>query len=196
MRVGKVIYMPDEKNIKKETAVKPDVKKELVKKPAAKTAAKPSAPKGSEKIYTIPLGKARKKPYENRAPYAIKIIREYLKTHTKTNEIKLGRHLNEHVWGNGIRKIPSKVRVKVLKSEDVVKAELMGFDYVEFVAKKKKETGGGLMEKMKRRMTPKEMQKQAEEEMIEGKKTSEEATKKETEKEEAKKVSVEEKMSK
>jgi len=133
-----------------------------------------NAVRRDEKIYTIPLRKALRKSIKKRAPYCMKIIREFLVTHTKTENVMIGKHLNEAIWERGRQKPPKRVRVKVIKEDNIIKAELMGHDYVEFIAKKKAAKGGGLMDKMRRRMTPKEMQKQAEEDLIEGRKEEKE----------------------
>ncbi|OYT43603.1 MAG: 50S ribosomal protein L31e [Candidatus Aenigmarchaeota archaeon ex4484_56] len=77
-----------------------------------------------EKIYIIPLRKAKRKPRSRRANAAIKIIREYLQRHTKTENIKIENNVNEYVWERGMHKIPRKVKVKTLKKKDGVYAEL------------------------------------------------------------------------
>ncbi len=125
-------------------------------------------------VYTIPLRGVTRKPETFRTDYAMRLVRDFLRTHTKAEEIKLGHHLNEFVWSRGKKKFPRKVRVHVIRHEGSVKAELAGHEYVEFFAKKKEERSKGLMDKMKKRMTPKEEQKLKEEQLIEGKKPKEE----------------------
>ncbi len=73
-----------------------------------------------ERIYTIPLMKAKSVPRTKRAKRAIKEIKEFLARHMKVEEVKIDSSLNELVWERGIKKIPSKVRVKAVKMEDVV----------------------------------------------------------------------------
>lgn len=73
-----------------------------------------------ERIYTIPLIKAKSVPRIKRAKRAIKEIKEFLAKHMKVEEVKIDSSLNELVWERGIKKIPSKVRVKAVKMEDVV----------------------------------------------------------------------------
>lgn len=43
----------------------------------------------------------------------------------KSNNVKLGKYLNEKLWERGIRKPPHKVKVRTWKEEDVVKVELV-----------------------------------------------------------------------
>lgn len=130
-----------------------------------------------EKIYTIPL-RVDKKTRIKRSAHAVRIIRAYLKKHTKADEIKLGRKLNSAVWGRGAKKPPSSVRVKAVKDGSVVKAELLGFDYEEFRAKPKEEKKG-MKEKLMERLGPKAQQKQQLEEKIEGKEEEKTEVKKE-----------------
>jgi len=73
-----------------------------------------------EKIYTIRLMKAKMAPRTKRAKKAIKIIKEYLARHTKAENIKIDSSLNEAVWDRGLKKIPSKIRVKAVKREEEI----------------------------------------------------------------------------
>ncbi|MBI2579088.1 MAG: 50S ribosomal protein L31e [Candidatus Aenigmarchaeota archaeon] len=120
-----------------------------------------------EKIYTIPI-RAEKKTRVKRSAHAVRIVRAFLKKHSKADEIKLGRKLNEAVWSRGAKKPPSSVRVKAVKDAGVVRAELLGFDYEEFRAKPKEEKKG-MKERLMERLGPKAQQKQELEEKIEGK---------------------------
>ena len=131
---------------------------------------------GTEKIFTIPLREAYKKAEVKRVPYAARLVRSYLETHMKAEDVKMGKHLNEVLWGRGITKPPRRVRVKAFKEDGVVKAELMGFDYVDFKAQPKKERKD-MKEKLLERLGPKAMKKEEEEKKIEGEdKTPEKAT--------------------
>ncbi|MBI5332382.1 MAG: hypothetical protein HZB65_02330 [Candidatus Aenigmarchaeota archaeon] len=130
-----------------------------------------------EKVFNIPIGETRKKCRMRRSNYAMALIKEYLKLHTKKKTIKIGRHLNSLVWTRGPKKPQTMVRVKAVIADDVVKAEILGRDYQDFVAMKvrKKEK---LLDQLKARMGAKAMQKAEEEKKIEGDaKTSAEAPK-------------------
>ncbi len=135
-----------------------------------------------EKIYTIKLTESYKKAINRRSPYAVRMVKDYVKTHTKAKEVKIGSKLNERIWKRGIKKPARSVRVKVVKDGDVAKVELMGFEYKEFKSRPKKERVG-MKEKLLERLGPKALKKEEEEKKIEGK---EEAKKEEAIKEEPK----------
>jgi len=78
-----------------------------------------------ERIYTIPLKAVKKAPRWKRSNRAIALIREYLMKHTKSEYILIDTTINEKVWARGSQKPPSKIRVKVTKEEDVIRAELV-----------------------------------------------------------------------
>lgn len=122
-----------------------------------------------EKIYTIPLRDAYRKAYKKRVPHAMKLIEKFLRMHTKAETVKLGRHLNEEIWKHGIEKPPRRVRVKVIVSDKIAKAELMGHDYAEFKIVPKKEKKD-IKEKLMERMSQKASKKDELEKHIEGKK--------------------------
>jgi len=83
-----------------------------------------------EREYTIPLRKrAIKAPRYKRAKKAIRIIKEFLAKHMKVEnrdlrKIKINKYLNQQVWERGIRNPPSKIKVKVVKRDGIVYAEL------------------------------------------------------------------------
>lgn len=122
-----------------------------------------------ERIYTIPLIKAKSVPRTKRAKRAIKEIKEFLVRHMKANEVKIDSSLNEAVWERGIRKIPSKIRVKAVKMEDVIWAYTPEAEIkVEEEEKKKKKKEKKIEEKEK------EEKKEEKEEIKEVKEESEE----------------------
>ncbi len=72
----------------------------------------------NERVYTIPLKrKVKKTAIYKRTPKAIKTIKEFLKKHMKSNEVKLSKELNETIWSRGIKHPPSKIKVKAIKNE-------------------------------------------------------------------------------
>ncbi len=132
---------------------------------------KPAAHPG-EKIFNISLRKAFRKSTKNkRAPYAITLVQAFLKRHLKCSEVKLGEKLNQKIWECG-NNIPRKIRVTTFRDGDIIKAELMGFEYQDFKAMPKKEKKG-MKDKLLDRLGPKAAQKQKEEELIKGEKTPE-----------------------
>jgi len=81
----------------------------------------------AEQIYTIPLKAVKDYPNWKRGNKAIKVIREYLSKHMKVaeDEIKISKEINEIVWERGIEKPPRKIRVKAVRSEEGVTAEVV-----------------------------------------------------------------------
>lgn len=73
-----------------------------------------------ERVYTVPLSKVKSVPRQKRAPRAIRYIKEFLVQHMKADEedIKLDPSISEKVWERSIKKIPSKIKLKVTKQDD------------------------------------------------------------------------------
>jgi large subunit ribosomal protein L31e len=70
-----------------------------------------------ERIYTVPLGRVwtwRRK----RAARAMRILRDFIKRHMKSDEIVIGTDVNEEIWRRGIQKPPRRIRVKVEKDSE------------------------------------------------------------------------------
>lgn len=84
-----------------------------------------------EREYVIPLRKKFKHvPRYKKTNKAVKTIKEFLARHMKIydrdlNKIKIDKYLNEFLWFRGIRKPPAKVKVKVVKEDDIVNVELL-----------------------------------------------------------------------
>lgn len=153
----------EEKKEEKEEAPKKEQKQDAPKKEEKKDkldeALTKEMPKDT-KVFTIPLRKAFRKTANKRPDYASKLIKEFLKRHTKSDNVKLGKNLSEK-----LHTTPRKVRISIFKDNDTVKAELMGFVYKEFKALPKTERAG-MKEKLMGRLGPKAAKKQQEEEMV------------------------------
>ncbi len=131
-----------------------------------------------ERVYVVPLKKAFKKPRTKRADAAISIVREFVSRHMGVEVVKIGKELNEHIWSRGRKKIPRRVRIKVVTEEKegkkVGKVELVGFEYKELKVQAPKITEE-TKKKLEERLGPKALEKQKEDEMIEkGEKPEEE----------------------
>jgi large subunit ribosomal protein L31e len=104
-----------------------------------------------KRTYNIPLRSGfLKKPKHTRAKVAIRIIKDFLKKHMKSDDIYLGKKLNELIWENGMKNPPHHVKVDVVKdSDNAVTAELFGHKYVSNKKQEKKESfKDRLMEKV------------------------------------------------
>jgi large subunit ribosomal protein L31e len=80
-----------------------------------------------ERIYTIPLRKAKSVPRNRRAARAIREVKEFLSKHMKSSEVWIDSSLNEAIWSKGIRNIPSRIRVRAAKFDSgVVEVSMPG----------------------------------------------------------------------
>lgn len=75
-----------------------------------------------ERIYVIPLRKAKIGRSSLAAPRAVKVVRSYLTKHMKvdSDDVWIDDSLNRELWSRGKFKIPSKIRVRAVKFEDGV----------------------------------------------------------------------------
>lgn len=71
-----------------------------------------------ERIYTIPLAKARRGPRNKWAKKAIRFLREFITRHFKPESIVISQEVNEKIWERGIQKPPRKLKVRVTKNID------------------------------------------------------------------------------
>jgi large subunit ribosomal protein L31e len=81
-----------------------------------------------EKIFTIPLRDVFMKGRVHRAEDASKLVRKFLARHMKSENVKIGKSINEDIWKNGIQKPPRKIRVHAVKEEDTIYSELLGVE--------------------------------------------------------------------
>jgi large subunit ribosomal protein L31e len=71
-------------------------------------------------------------PRYKRSKRAMTALKAFIAKHMKSQNVKIGRHLNEFVWENGIKNPPHHVKINAVKEDDgIVKAELFGFKYEE-----------------------------------------------------------------
>lgn len=103
-----------------------------------------------ERTYTIPLRREFiKVPAYRRAKRAISTIKIFIEKHMGSDDIKIGKELNDKIWHHGIKNPPGKVRVKTIRDdEDVVTVELEGFEYKTEKVQTKKEEPKSLKEKI------------------------------------------------
>merc|ERR1711915_634631 len=50
-----------------------------------------------------------------RAPRAIKVIKQFAKKTMNTEDIRIDTKLNKSIWSNGIRAVPKRVRVRMAR---------------------------------------------------------------------------------
>ncbi len=82
----------------------------------------------SERTYTIPLRKGVMKSREyRRAKKAVSVIKDFIIRHSKSSDVKIGKHLNLKLWEHGIKNVPCRVKVDVVKDDKgTVTVELFG----------------------------------------------------------------------
>ncbi|MFW9896614.1 MAG: 50S ribosomal protein L31e [Candidatus Thorarchaeota archaeon] len=71
-----------------------------------------------ERIYIIPLAKARKGPRNKWAKKSIRYLREFMDRHFKPESLVISQEVNERIWEHGIQKPPRKLKVRVTKNID------------------------------------------------------------------------------
>ncbi|MGA3191160.1 MAG: 50S ribosomal protein L31e [Candidatus Bathyarchaeia archaeon] len=113
----------------KEEEVPAPVEEEEAKPPAEKE--KPEEEIVEERIYTVPLGKARIVPANKRSSRAVRMLRSFIIKHMKLEARKEGEaeeeepkrliisnEVNEKMWKRGIEKPPRKIRVRAAKDKE------------------------------------------------------------------------------
>ncbi len=121
----------------------------------------------AEKTYVIPLRQEwLKVPIFLRTRKAVKAVKNFVKKHSKVEDVKIGKHLNLKLWERGNKYPPHKVQVNVEiitekkdgKEKKHATVELVGAPKeVKKEVKKKK-----LVERLKEKVTGKEEAKQEE----------------------------------
>ena len=87
-----------------------ELKEELEEEPKAEII--------DERIYVIPLAKARRGPRNKRAKKDIRYLREYMSRHFKPEALIISQEVNEKIWERGIQKPPRKIKVRATKNID------------------------------------------------------------------------------
>jgi len=110
-----------------------------------------------ERTYNVPLRKEyRKSPRHKRSKKAVTALREFLAKHMKSDNVKIGKYVNDFIWRHGIKNPPHHVKVEVTKdSEGKVIGELVGAPKPKPV-EKKKETKDDALSKAKEMLAGKE----------------------------------------
>jgi len=100
-----------------------------------------------EKIVTIPLRKGlQKAARDNRTKRAVYEIRQYVFRHTKADDVKVSKLVNELLWKRGIQKPPAKIKVKLIVSKGA--AKVMMPDEIEEKKEEKKGAASSIRDKI------------------------------------------------
>ncbi len=127
-----------------------------------------------ERIYNVPLRKRSSMAARyRRAAKASRVLREFLVKHMKSDDVKIGKYLNQAILEKGRKNIPHHVLVKAVKDKNgLVRAELVGAP-VEKVPEKpikeieKKEDVKALMDKVDAEAVKKEKFEEEKKEVLE-----------------------------
>lgn len=69
--------------------------------------------------YTIHLSKrVRKIGFKKRAPRAIKEIKKFASEAMQTKDVRIEASLNKFIWSQGIKNIPTRVRVRLSRKRN------------------------------------------------------------------------------
>ncbi len=73
-----------------------------------------------ERIINIPLNEVKNSPASKRASLAMKIVREFVSKHMNvpSEDVWIDSTTNEEIWQRGVKKPPSKIKVRAIKFED------------------------------------------------------------------------------
>ncbi len=71
-----------------------------------------------ERMYTIPLAKARRGPRNKRAKKSIRFLRQFMERHFKPESLVISQEVNEAIWKRGAQKPPRKLKVRATKNID------------------------------------------------------------------------------
>jgi large subunit ribosomal protein L31e len=71
-----------------------------------------------ERIYVIPLAKARRGPRTKYAKKAVRYLREFMEQHFKPESLVISQEVNEAIWARGIQKPPRKIKIRATKNID------------------------------------------------------------------------------
>ncbi len=92
-----------------------------------------------ERVYNIPLRREYLNvPPHRRAKRCIAAIRKFLGRHLHSEDVRIGRFLNEYIWHRGMKFPPHHVKVEAVREDDGrVFAELVGAPKAEAVKEEK-----------------------------------------------------------
>ena len=71
-----------------------------------------------ERMYIIPLAKARRGPRNKWAKKSIRFLKAYMERHFKPESLIISQEVNEKIWERGIKKPPRKLKVRATKNID------------------------------------------------------------------------------
>ena len=111
-----------ETELEETTEEKPPEKEAVAKeeKPSLKAGEKPEEEIEvvEERLYTFNFRKAWITPRGKRTPRAVRMLREFVKRHMKTEDVIISNEINERLWSRSLKKPPRRLRVRVVKDKE------------------------------------------------------------------------------
>jgi large subunit ribosomal protein L31e len=116
-----------------------------------------------ERTYNVPLRKEfQKVPRYKKTNKAVTAMKQFLSKHMKSDNVKIGKSINEQIWKHGIKNPPHHVKITVTKDDKgEVKAELFGMKKKEDKKGKKVKTEKKKEVKAEKAETKEEVKKEA-----------------------------------
>lgn len=72
---------------------------------------------------------AHRETFKKKAPRAVKAIKTFVTKMMKTADVRIDPKLNQFVWGQGIRNLPHKVRVRISRKRNEEEGNTKGDFY-------------------------------------------------------------------
>lgn len=93
-----------------------------------------------ERTYIVPLRKEfLKKPNYKRSKKAVTTVKNFMIRHMKSDNVKIGPHLNMAIWKRGNKNPPAKIKVRAVKdNKNIIWVELPEFKFEAVEEKKEK----------------------------------------------------------
>jgi large subunit ribosomal protein L31e len=73
-----------------------------------------------ERVLTIPMRKVFNRPDIQRAPYAVKYVKDFVAkhTHSAAEDVWIDEAVNELIWERGTKSPPNSLKLRVIKWTD------------------------------------------------------------------------------
>ncbi|MBN1376857.1 60S ribosomal protein L31 [Candidatus Woesearchaeota archaeon] len=104
-----------------------------------------------KRTYNVPLRKGFiNTPKYKRTKKAVSTLKLFIKKHMKTDNVKIKKELNDHLWKKGIKNPPHHVRVDVIKKDNIAYVNLEGKS---LETEEKKKAPEGKIEEIKEKLS-------------------------------------------
>jgi large subunit ribosomal protein L31e len=98
-----------ENTIKKEKKVRPE-QPQRERKPRSDIITREVTIHMSKRLYGV--------TFKNRAPRAVRVIKQFAHKLMKTSDVRVDGSLNKHIWSQGIKNVPKRIRVRLSRKRN------------------------------------------------------------------------------